>query len=163
MSKQKMSHCKEIEKFRAQAYRMLCIKGRSRRQVYEALLRKGATEDVAAMVVSALSEQGLLDDIAFAREFTEQFLARKPCGPRFLLAALLRAGVDRNTCHEALDEIFSEEREKELAVQLVHRLLKKTDKSRLQILRHLKYRGFSENASCRALAEEFGCCLDIIP
>ena len=145
------------------AYRMLGIKARSRGQIYAALIKNGADTDAAAFVVSELTKQGLLDDNAFSSELIAMQLERKPCGRRYMLARLLRAGVDSETALPVLQEVFSEEKEKVLAMTLVRRLKDKSDRTPLQILRHLKYRGFNENTCISVLKEEFDGCLDITP
>jgi regulatory protein len=156
-----MTSSKSMEELFACAYRMLSIKSRTRRQVYDALLKVGATADSAAIVADELTERGLLDDSAFVRRFIDVQLERKPCGRRFMLAALLRAGVEYSTALPPLHEVFTHEKEMELAALLVSRLKSKSNRDPVQILRHLKRRGFNDSACLSVMEEEFDGCLDI--
>lgn len=78
---------------------------RTEHQVRVALARRGFDGAVQEQVVARLHELGLLDDVAYARAYIEQALARRPMGRRALVAALSRRGVRKEHIGQALAQV----------------------------------------------------------
>ena len=146
------------------SYRMLAFRDYSSKRLYELLKKRGVLPDIAFSVIEKLKESGYLNDSLFAQKYIERCLNRKLCGPFYLQAALLRAGVEREMAERTVCDCISPEKEKELAVALVRQMREKTEISSPEKLKRiLKNRGFSPAICLFALQEDFGCCLDITP
>jgi len=89
------------------ALRLLGHRARSREELRQRLARRGYHSRICEEVLNRLQEVGLVDDLAFAREWTRSKLARGPVG---LLA--LRAGLRRFAlAHDVVEQVLAEEYE----------------------------------------------------
>jgi regulatory protein len=70
------------------------------------LQKKGYCKAEIRSVVEALSEEGMLDDIRYARLWIESRIKRKSPSPRELISALCGKGINRNTADAALKGVF---------------------------------------------------------
>jgi len=99
---------------------------------------------VSKAVVSRLAEQNLLDDGRYAELWIHARLAvRKPPTPQWLLAALLKRGIDRKLSIQALNKALDEETEYELLLKYLEKGKFPNDKKVFFLRAHLKYEGFS--------------------
>lgn len=141
------------QRARDTAFRMLSSRARTCSQVYNKLIIQGFDEETVSQTVTKLCEDGYLDDFTYARNLIEQRLSRKPYGPRYLLAVLYRAGIDKDVAKEAVGEMVDEARENELAVMFVRSVIP-SGISPEKVMRQLYTRGFSITAARRAVEEE---------
>ena len=98
-------------------------RARSRSELADKLAAKCVPEEVAARLLDRFEEVGLVDDAAFAREWTQSRQASRGLARRALGAELRRKGVDAETISEALEEV-SPDSETEAARGLVRRKLR---------------------------------------
>ena len=87
---------------RSAAFRLLGYRGRSEAEVRRRLTPRYHSQ-VIDRVITALTEQGYLDDAAFARQWRSSRERRRPRGQRLLRQELLGKGVPEETIREALE------------------------------------------------------------
>jgi Uncharacterized protein conserved in bacteria len=90
------------------ALRQLTVRARSRAELAKVLARKSVPDDVAQQVLDRLSEVGLVDDAAFAREWLAAG-GRRQRSRRALISELTGKGVDREVVQEAVAELDSDQ------------------------------------------------------
>ena len=88
---------------------LLTVRARSRAELGRRLRGKGFDGTAVERCLDRLTEQGLLDDRAFALALARERLGRTPRGPKRILQELRRFGVDAAVADEALDEAMDEE------------------------------------------------------
>jgi len=86
------------------ALRQLTVRARSRAGLARALSRKGVPEETARQVLDRLTDVGLIDDAAFAREWLAAG-GRRQRSRRVLISELGEKGVDREIIDEAVAEL----------------------------------------------------------
>lgn len=89
------------QKAKNAALRLLSYRSRSEKEVQRRLEGR-FTEDVIDRTISDLRRQGLLDDVAFAKEWREQREKFRPRGPAVIRQELRKLGVDRDVIQDAL-------------------------------------------------------------
>lgn len=102
------------------ALNILGYRARAESELRERLLRAGYVRETVDEVITRLAELGYLDDEEFARDLTRA-QAHKRYGPRRILGALRRAGIDEEMAREAVEEKFLELSEYETALALARR------------------------------------------
>ena len=96
---------------------------RSRAELAAKLAAKHVPDEVATDLLDRFEEVGLIDDAAFAREWTESRQSSRGLARRALGMELRRKGVDSETVEAALTQV-SAESEAETARALVRRKLR---------------------------------------
>jgi regulatory protein len=96
---------------REKAMRMLAIRGRSRREIDDALRALGVRDTVRAGIVRELEESGLVDDARFAREFVSVRKDTRRLGPHRLKHDLAKLGLSKPVVEQALDQFGAGEQE----------------------------------------------------
>ncbi|HEY1180320.1 MAG TPA: regulatory protein RecX [Phytomonospora sp.] len=99
---------------------LLSVRPRTRKELADALLKKGIPDEVIAEVLDRYDEVGIIDDAAFARAWVESRHHGKGLARRALSQELRRKGVDSETVAEALDEL-APDAEEQTARELVER------------------------------------------
>jgi regulatory protein len=99
------------------AAHFLATRPRTRREVERRLQRAGAAADVVEATLARLAALSLLDDLAFARWWTEQRDRHAPRGRRMVEAELRQHGVPHDVIERMRDEEVdrSPDTEEELA------------------------------------------------
>lgn len=146
------------------ALRLLSFRARSRQELRERLAAKGHDAAAVESALARLASQGLVDDTAFARQWARDAVTRGPAGPRRLVSALVRRGIDPELARAAAAEALAaaapaeagEDPEAFLAWQALRpRLARGWDPQdpaqRRRALSFLLRRGFSWEAAGRAL------------
>jgi len=140
----------------------LSYRSRSSKEVFDRLRRKGYSDEVAQSVVEYLTERRYLDDRAFAGEWASFSAYRKLSG-RILLSQELRLkGISADIIEDVIRETYSPEgREKELALQLAHKRIRrfhKKDRDKLMrsLINLLARHGFSRSIIRDAIMEALG-------
>ena len=88
---------------RSAAMRLLGYRGRSEAEVRRRLSPRYDSQ-VVDRVITSLTQQGYLDDAAFARQWRSNRERRRPRGQRLLRQELLGKGVPEDTIREALED-----------------------------------------------------------
>ena len=87
----------------------LSTRSRGARELERWLARKGLPEEAIHEAIDRLVERGLIDDLAFAREFARARAVNRGQSRRRIESELALRGVARETTRRAIEEIFSEQ------------------------------------------------------
>jgi len=150
---------REDERQRAKdfALKYLSYRSRSCQEMYDRLRRKGYDEEVVEQVVHYLIDLKYLDDRKFAYDWSCFLIDRKMAGRKLIRYELLRKGIDEDIIEETIRRIYdTEDREKELAFQLIRRRIgryhkKEKEKLRRSLAGLLSRHGFSTSVILEVL------------
>ena len=108
------------------ALRMLASRARARAELRRLLLRKGEPAEYVDAALERLVAARLLDDEAFARQFTRSRSAGRGTSRRRIQQELDRRGVARATADGAIAAVYEEEQidEGDVAVQAARKRLR---------------------------------------
>jgi len=112
-----------FKKARDRCYKLLAHRSRTVYELQTRLEKAGFEASVIEAVLTSLSEQKLLDDRLFAREWIAGRLAAKPVGSGYLWAELLQKGVDREIIAGELHG-YDEDCQYEAALRLAYGKMK---------------------------------------
>ncbi|MFQ5912269.1 MAG: regulatory protein RecX [Nitrospinota bacterium] len=151
----------EFESAKADAYRLIARRTRTRNEIRGRLRQRGHREDVIEQTLADLADLGYLDDSAFAREWCRYRLEGRPLGVRGLRRELFEKGVPADIAEGAVKEVFENVDEAELAKRLaMQRVEKGLDVQNAKGIRQMRdfllRRGFSINSVNEALAAAGG-------
>ncbi|KAF0648804.1 MULTISPECIES: recombination regulator RecX [Streptomyces] len=150
------------EQARAICLRLLTGMPRTRRQLADALHKRGIPEEVAEDVLSRFEDVGLIDDAAFAGAWVESRHHGRGLARRALARELRTKGVDSAVIDEAVGRLDAD-REEATARELVQRKLRSTrgldrDRRLRRLAGMLARKGYPEGLALRvvrrALEEE---------
>jgi regulatory protein len=88
---------------------LLAFRGRASRELARSLVQKGEPPELVNWAIVRLTEQGLLDDAAFAESFTRARVLGAQQSKRRVQQDLARKGVAREVCDAAIATVFREE------------------------------------------------------
>jgi regulatory protein len=91
------------------ALNMLAFRGRASKELARSLVRKGEPKELVDRAIERLTEQGLLDDSAFAESFTRATVLGAQQSRRRVQQDLARKGVAREVTDAAIATVFEEE------------------------------------------------------
>ena len=103
-----MDEEKTLEKATSLALRYLSYRPRCEFEV-RGRLRRRYDEQVAESVIERLKEQGLLDDRAFAHDWSQGRVSSRPRSAALIRRELLDKGVDRETVQATVETLDDEE------------------------------------------------------
>lgn len=160
---EKIKEMKEFDEYgfgKKTAYSYLSYKQRSRKEVEKKLKQKKVSDDTIAKVIELLEKQKYLDDKTYAKNYLEDKLNSKPIGKRLAKLKLCEKGIDKATVDKTIDDNYSEEKEFELAGQLLLKYavkVKYKDETgkKNKCYRYLISRGFDFEIVSRVLNEYF--------
>ncbi len=92
----------------AAALRLLGYRPRSRAELRQRLLRRGFSDILIDKVLMVLEQKGLVDDVAFARYWTENRLQFRPKSARLINLELRRKGVTPEIASEVTEGLDEE-------------------------------------------------------
>jgi len=120
------------------------------------LEKKGFTSSEIQGVIGRLREEGLLDDARFARDWTQSRVLNKLWGRERVREELTAKGINLDLIVEAIQEVYSEHPEQELAFQAARkkwRSLTTRDplKARQKVGSYLQRQGFPFEMIIKAL------------
>jgi regulatory protein len=110
--------------------RLLTMRAHSRSELTERLAKRGFEPDVARAALDRLTEVGLIDDAAFARQWVHSRHQHSGKGRAALGIELRGKGIAADLADAALAEI-SRDDERERATELVHKKLRAVDVAEL--------------------------------
>lgn len=145
------------EQARAICLRLLTGSPRTRRQLAEALHRRGIPEDVVGEVLSRFEEVGLIDDQAFADAWVESRHHSRGLARRSLARELRARGVDSALIADAVGRL-DDEQEERAARHLVERKLRATrglepSKRIRRLAGMLARKGYAEGLALRVVRQ----------
>lgn len=127
----------------------LSFKSRTCQQVRTYLLEHEIPTDKAEKVLSALTENGLLDDEAYAEAFIQGKISANTAGPYQIKRKLQEKGIDGDTIDLALESFYTEAKQIEVATKMAEKLARSKASQyshkqlRQKIIQNLSAKGFS--------------------
>lgn len=119
---------------------------KTKKDVYDYLIKKGFTDDEVSEVCDYIEEVGLVDDDLYVKFFVEDSFIIKNKGSKKIEYELKRKGIDNDKIDEALEEAKDMEHEalKEAYERKLSATSRETDpyKRKTKIIRFLLSRGF---------------------
>jgi regulatory protein len=152
---------RDLDKARKYCLRLIAISPRSRRAIEIRLEKAGFSEVTVNETVERLVEAGLIDDLAFARQWIEYRVRTSPRGRAMIRVELAKKGIPREVAEKAVTEDPGLPPEKEMARGLIEdRIgpgpLPADMKSKGKLYRYLIGKGFSCDVAEEALDGVFG-------
>jgi regulatory protein len=131
---------------------------RSRKEISEYLQKKGFEESDIAIGITFLSDNNLINDEEFARMLCRDRLMLKPIGRSSMRQLLYKKGIDRNLTERILDEQYTSESEKALALKEAERKFKRVSSlppltQKKRIFEHLVRRGYDSSLSMNIVSQ----------
>ncbi|HWE90687.1 MAG TPA: regulatory protein RecX [Pseudonocardiaceae bacterium] len=138
--------------------RLLAARPRTRAELHQALVRRGAAEDMAEQVLGRLDEVGLVDDAGFAEQWVRSRHTYQGMGRRALVSELRRRGVEDSVAAEAANAVDADA-EEQRARQLVRaklRIASSADETTQirRLVSMLARKGYSSGLSYRVVKDE---------
>lgn len=150
-----MSSTKFTNKAQTYALHLLARRPYSTFEIRQKLTRRFSSKS-AADVVTALTKQGLLDDIGFAKWWQESRQRTKPRSANMLRRELSAKGVSSSSIDMVLGEHSSDEEEttaRQVAESFSRQVITaESNIFRRKVWNHLRRRGFSDSIARRAVA-----------
>lgn len=119
---------------------------KTKKDVYDYLIRKGFTDEETSEVCDYIEEVGLVDDDLYVKFFVEDSFRIKNKGARKIVYELKQRGIDDDKINEAIDEASDMQYEalKEAYERKLEATKSETDqyKRKNKIIRFLISRGF---------------------
>ncbi|SNX64443.1 regulatory protein [Streptomyces sp. TLI_55] len=146
-----------VERARAICLRLLTGTPRTRKQLADALSKKGIPQEAAEEVLSRFEEVGLINDSAFADAWVESRHHGRGLARRALAQELRTKGVDSTLIEAAVSQLDSEQ-EETTARELVDRKLRATrgldrDKRLRRLAGMLARKGYPEGMALRVVRQ----------
>ncbi|MES5818320.1 recombination regulator RecX [Streptomyces sp. RG80] len=146
-----------VERARAICLRLLTGTPRTRKQLADALSKKGIPDEAAQEVLSRFEEVGLINDSAFADAWVESRHHGRGLARRALAQELRTKGVDSTLIDAAVSQLDSEQ-EEATARDLVARKLRSTrgldrDKRLRRLAGMLARKGYPEGMALRVVRQ----------
>ncbi|MFC1668168.1 regulatory protein RecX [Chlamydiota bacterium] len=135
--------------------KLLSIKDRTEKELVGKLLARGYDRCEVLETIERLKKSGYLNDSAFCKKWLEIRLRKSPVGRFYCYRKLRLCGVSDDIIEEQMSEVYPEEKEYDLASELVEKKLCSLEthdqKQKEKVLRFLLTRGFSRGVSLQAL------------
>ena len=152
--------CEEVmlEKAKNQALKYITVRMRSRLEMLQYLRKKNYSPEIIQRVLDFLEHYDYLNDTHFCRLWVEDKKRFHPCGRQKMKVELRKKGISSTTIDEVLTEVYSEEEEYDVALQLTEKHQGKAENDDLQrgkLGRYLYSKGFSAEIIEQVLAEIF--------
>ena len=130
----------------------LSYRPRSEAELRERLYRRHFEDSITQAVISRLKEQGLIDDMTFARFWKENRQTFRPQSQRLTRLELDQKGVSHEIIDEVAGTIDDDESAYQAATVKAHKLAETDYQSfRRRLGDHLKRRGFSYEVISHAI------------
>jgi regulatory protein len=141
------------------AYDFLSYCTRSTSEIRSKLKTKIISAGTIDRVIEHLQNLGLLNDEGFARELVQSRIGTKSLGRRVLKQKLMHKGISGLVSDKVLDELLSEDKEKELALKIFRKYVPKLknldrNKKRKKLFDHLIRKGFDVDIITEILNEK---------
>jgi regulatory protein len=115
---------RELKRAKNVAYRYLTIRPRSRAEVEKKLRDREHPPTIVTAVIDHLLRLGYLNDEAFARQWAAGRIRSRGFGRRRIEQELRQKGIGRDLVREALQGLFKESSELEIALKEADKKLK---------------------------------------
>lgn len=95
----------ELQKAYVQAIRFLGSKPRTRHEIEQRLLQKGYESPVIQQIIERLTQERLIDDGLYAKQWTDQRVRNHKKGRLMIKHELKQKGIDKSQIEEAMEEM----------------------------------------------------------
>jgi len=123
--RQKTVEPDNVEAAKTAGLRLLSYQARSESELSERLKKKGYSAATIKQVLADLKRLNLVNDMEFARSWTESRLRSRPMSAASIRWELLGRGIDEKIAAGVVEEVLSEDEELRLAQELVEMRLQK--------------------------------------
>ena len=148
-----MTEDKPLRKALGRALNLISYRQRTERELRERLADR-FEEDVVDRAVDYLKEQGLVDDEAFARLWSDGRTRSSPRSARALARELTSRGVARSIADAAVLDLDDEETARVAAAKFARRLAGNDyEQFHRRLWQHLQRRGYSGSVARKAVTE----------
>jgi len=106
------------------ALRLLSHRMRSEKELSDSLRRKGYGEGLIEGIMQELRKRGYVDDQVFARMYAQSLLGSRKDGSRAVKMKLSQKGISREVTRSTVEELTSDEKEYEAALELAIKKVK---------------------------------------
>jgi len=106
------------------ALRLLSHRMRSEKELSDSLRRKGYGEGLIEGIMQELRKRGYVDDHVFARMYAQSLLGSRKDGSRAVKMKLSQKGISREVTRSTVEELTSDEKEYEAALELAIKKVK---------------------------------------
>jgi regulatory protein len=123
------------------ALNMLALRARSSQELSRSLVRKGEEKALVDRAIEKLTEQGLLDDAAFAESFTRSKVLGAKQSRRRVQQGLAKKGVARDVSDAAIATVFRDEEidQREVVLETARKKLRSLAKYEPMVRRRRLY------------------------
>lgn len=104
------------------AFDYLSYRIRSISEIKKKLKTKKLSDSNIERVITHLTELGLINDEDFARQLVNEKIKNKPAGKKYLQQKLFQKGIPKQISEDVLNNIFTVDIEKELALKVYDKL-----------------------------------------
>ena len=143
---------KPLRKALGRALNLISYRQRTERELRERLAER-FEQDVIDRAVEYLKEQGLVDDEAFARAWSESRTRNSPRSARALVREMTGKGVARHLADAAVSDLDDEEMARSAAARFARRLVESDyEQFHRRLWGHLQRRGYGAGVSRRVIS-----------
>jgi regulatory protein len=151
----------ERARAKQKALELLAYRARSVEELRKKLKAKDFSERTIDRVIDDFLQVGLLDDSQFASAYVHSRMVQKPMGKRLLRQELFSKGIDEEKAEKAIEELYSDRSEFDVAKDLVQKRVRKSKgseeemkKQKKKLSQFLLRRGFDWGVISEVLQEE---------
>ena len=148
-----MNDDKPLRKALGRALNLISYRQRTERELRERLAER-FDHEVVHRAIDHLKDQGLVDDEAFARAWSDSRTRNSPRSARALVREMTGKGVARQLADAAVSNLDDEETARMAAVKFARRLAGADyEQFHRRLWQHLQRRGYSGSVARRAVSE----------
>lgn len=148
-----MNDDKPLRKALGRALNLISYRQRTERELRQRLAERFDGE-VVDRAVERLKEQGLVDDVGFARAWSDSRTRNSPRSARALVREMTDKGIARSVADEAVRDLDDEETVRTAAAKFARRLAGADyDQFHRRLWQHLQRRGYIGSVARRAVSE----------
>lgn len=112
-----LRHESELIECDNQVARLLGVREHSVHEIRVKLIKKKFSPEARREIISRYLRDGLLDDAHFASVYVNRMLERNPAGRSYLVAHLLKKGIERALAEQSVDALIDETDELSTAIR----------------------------------------------
>lgn len=112
-----LRHESELIECDNQVARLLGVREHSVHEIRVKLIKKKFSPEARREIIGRYTGNGLLDDAHFASVYVRLMLVRNPAGRSYLVANLLKKGIERTVAEQSVDALLDETDELSIAVR----------------------------------------------
>jgi regulatory protein len=148
----------KVAAIREQAWRYLARREHSIKELSQKLARKNFTPALISFLINDLKTKDYLNDQRYARQLLNDEINLKKNGPLLIKGNLLKKGIEINLTNELLDELYTENKQRENCDCLAGKKLKSLEKlepelQKKRLVSFLTRKGFTWETISRIISD----------